>query len=223
MVAGIPDDTPILNTTDTSSSLKTQVGESAMLTMEQVMDRLGCAKPTVYDRISSGILKPIRQGRRIYFNPAEVDQVSEKLKEQRLYKLPPGFPKTPKLPEATKKSDPQIVKKRTSVYDYTGYKSEVIGQLSATATQLYDQGKSIRSVVVELKISYEMATHLYEQWKSSGTEWHISARQLSFLRNRFSWNEESPTQEGFMRVLEKYIVDETTRAIAEARSEASTD
>lgn len=182
---------------------------------------MGCSETTLYARINAGYLKPIKIGRQIFFNPEEVLQVSEKLQGAYRYKQRPGLPKTapPTSTSTSKKTEPAIDRRPPARVDtatiYKGYEPADIGKLSAKATKAFDEGKSIRNVVIELEVSYEIAAHLYGQWKMSGQEWHITARQLAAFQNRFSWDEDVPTVEGFTKALEKYIADEISRALSE--------
>jgi len=229
----LPTDVPI-QIQDPTKIQQPVLDPSNVWTLKQTMQHLGLSRSTVFTRIAAGHLKPIkiRTGQKngqkgvggritLFFNPIEVEQLSEKLKEDRHYKQTPGPP--PALNrlksvdmqdnQSTQPSSPKPMKK-----DYTGYTSEQIGALSATATQLFDEGKNIRNIVVELKVSYEIAIHLYEQWKACGPEWHLSSRHYALLRNRFGWDEERPTAEGFIKAVQTYIDAEVKRRTADTYS-----
>ncbi len=216
---------PDIKIPDQSGIQKSAPDVSSLWTIEQVSQHLQLSRATIFVRISAGHLKPIKlkagkkNGQRgvggktkLFFNPVEVEQLAEKLKQERMFKMTPG-PTPQNRPKAVTERPAEAAPSRPTKKDYSGYTPEDIGKISATATELFDAGKNVRNIVVELKVSYEIATHLYEQWKACGPEWHLPSRQYALLRNRFSWDEDVPTPEGFIRAVQGYIDAEIRRRL----------
>ena len=92
------------------------------------------------------------------------------------------------------------------------------GDVASRVTKLFNVGQGVREAVVECEITYELAKHLHEEWKTAGPELHLTPKLVAQLQARFDWWDK-PTPEGFMAALNRYIQREIERTSEEvARS-----
>jgi predicted DNA-binding transcriptional regulator AlpA len=177
--------------------------DSQLRTIEQVSEITGLSIGTIYGKIRERKLTPVKKGKRIYFHPEEIKKFEEEISERRRFRQTYG-PSRPVIVDTEKKhaQPKQQQPKPSSAYDPR------LGQLASSATRLFNAGKNVRDVVVEVEITYELANHFYSQWKESGPEWHLPTRQFVILKNRFGWDEDQPTVDGFITAVNKYIEEQ---------------
>jgi predicted DNA-binding transcriptional regulator AlpA len=224
---------------DSGTGLKKELtpDRSKLLTMEEAVERLHISTPTIYTRMRQGFLHPVRLGRRIYFQPTEVDEEFERVQAARKYQLTPGrrpglstseltpsMKRTLKAQQAAiaqaKKADtpylmPRVARPNPSVDNYKG-------DVAASVTKLFNKGLGVREAVVECQITYELAKHLHEEWKTAGPELHLTPKQVAQLQVRFDWWER-PTAEGFIAAMNRYLqreIDRTSEEIARGMNKA---
>jgi hypothetical protein len=207
-----------------------------LLTKEQVMERLGISKTTLFVRIAGGVFHPVRDPkdrRKILIHPNEVEEEEKRCRDlyrsKRVIGRIPGprtdIPMPPMLPIATVSQEGvgkilALKSNGTKKHDPRAEEA-FIGEKSSQAFILFSEGKSIRDCVIALKMSFELAQKLYDQWKVSGTEWHLPFSQFGYLRKRFAWTEEPPTPVGFLAAVHKYIEKAVSDGIKEGLPQAA--
>ena len=208
---------------------KADIDPSKLLTVNEAAERLHVSLPTVYTRIHQGFLHPIRLGKRVYFQPNEVDGEFQRVQLARQYRLTPGRAPgmrtnelTPSLQKALKAQEAAIAESKAEGKSYTApkkvYPNNSIdtykGDIAANVTKLFNKGLGVREAVVECEITYELAKHLHEEWKTAGPELHLSPKQVAQLQARFDWWER-PTADGFVIALNRYLQREIERTSEE--------
>ena len=183
------------------------------------MERLGISKTTLFVRIAGGVFHPVRDPkdrRKILIHPNEVEEEEKRCRDlyrsKRVIGRHPGPRKhtdATMLPIATVSQEGvgkilALKSNGTKKHDPRAEEA-FIGEKSSQAFILFSEGKSIRDCAIALKMSFELAQKLYDQWKVSGTEWHLPFSQFGYLRKRFAWTEEPPTPVGFLAAVHKYI------------------
>lgn len=187
--------------------------QEQLMTAEQACKVVGIAYNTLMRKAEQGYLHPYKVGRRTFYHPREVENLRELVHATRIV-TKPSFKgaTTATVPEKKTVQAPlvsQTHRPHPSTINYDG-------ETAAAATEQFDEGASIRDVVRSLKISYELAEHLYEHWKAAGPELHLSAKQVALLANRFDWHDSPPTVEGLLRAINRFLEGEVTRAVKEA-------
>lgn len=200
-----------------NSTAKKTVNHSKVLTFDQLLDRWNVSKQTVYTRIHQGQLHPTKVGRNVFFNLDEVEKVEDQTAT--IFKAKSG-PK-PKLFELTdgdsdnknKKAPP----KNSAVLSVKPQYNDPAGRVASKATKLFNEGKGVREIVIELSITFDFAKQLYDDYKSCGPELHLSPSIITMLRPHLNWVENPPTAEGLV----KAVIEQVTFASAkrESRSE----
>jgi len=182
-----------------------------LLTTEQVLDRLGISAATLYNRIRDRRFHPIRKGNRRFYHPEEVEQEEKRIFESKRLR-PNSY--TASMPSAPSKNSP--TKPRRGDHVYASNAPYYEGQVASDAFKLFGEGKDQRGAIVELKQTVEVIEYLYAKWKSLGSEWHLEAKHLHYLRERFGWNEVPPTPDGLLKAITAYVHRESQREVQRA-------
>ena len=179
-----------------------------LLTTEETITVLGISEGGLYSKIREGKLHPIKKKGLNWFHPDEVHDLAGKI-SRRMGRTPVD----PVLKVARKK----LPRPSSHVLSPSTPRVPVIsydGEIAANATNLFDSGAGVRKVVVDLQITYELANHLYTEWKKAGPELHLPPRVLTQMRQRFSWSGDA-TPENFIRAMNAYLLREVERMAKE--------
>jgi len=191
-----------------------------LLSRRQAMDRLGVSHETLRIRVQAGLIRSIRRGREVFFHPDDIAAEEQRNLERYKSRIRPdgrhrGAVVIPPEPKAGKEKSGGSKVTTVHMSDAPEYSGEV----AARACELFDEGKTQREVVKELKITFELVEHLYVKWKALGQEWHLSPKHLVATRERLGWAENPPTGQGFVAALERTIRKETEKLTREATRE----
>ncbi len=187
-----------------------------LLTIDGATRYLNVSEPTVFARIREGVLHAFKHKGRTYLHPHELEEERQRMLERRgrgrvagtpNASTPPPIPAQIAEPPKPPKTPPKPAPVHQSIATYKG-------ETAGAAYRLFGANKGIRDAVMELEISAELAEHLYEHWKKSGPELHVSPKGLARLRNRFQWFGDA-TEEGLMRAIDRYLDTEITRIARE--------
>lgn len=189
------------------------------LTFEEARLRLQLNSSTLYSRINRGNLTPIKVAGRIFFNIAEIIAEEERvafLQKKKTGPKPTIVPALPltssfegtsqpqkNLPKPTLTSKPQTPSKTQQIVDTEG---DQAGKTAAKAAKLFNDGKGVRDVVIELSITFALAKQIYEDYKSCGPELHLTPETITKLRKRLNWLENSPTPEGLISAIDEHVI-----------------
>lgn len=170
------------------------------LSIEQVMAAFDVSKQCVFNWCNRGRLHPIKVHRKLFFSPDEVEE--ERARYVLTRPKTAGRPRK-SLPEVSKKmaeKKPMPSKAAVAVQpDVTT--EDLLGELSSDATKMFIEGKGVRDVVIGLRISYDLAKSIYDDFKACGPEVHLTPNIVAMLRQRLNWVESPPTAEGLIKAL----------------------
>jgi predicted DNA-binding transcriptional regulator AlpA len=157
-------------------SMKTVPTMRDLLTIEEVMERLGISRTTVNLRIKEGRFHPVKREGRLYFTPQEVDaEADRRLASNKIIARPKTLirPRVAAKQSASTAHDPGVP--RHTAED------------AAASVALFEQGKGVREAVSTLKISYEAAHYLWRQFVDSGPEILLNRKELEAIRESLGW------------------------------------
>jgi hypothetical protein len=208
---------------------------ASMLPMAHVVNVMGVTRTTVNLRVKEGRLHPIKVKGKLFFNPQEVEQEVQRVINDRtlhaqairgrnmatLAKSPPPPPPPGTVALAPKRGpgrprkypiseSPPRVKK-----DPTPTKNEsYTGEQAAQAVSLFLAGKSQLEVIMEMKITFELAEHFWDAYLRAQPCWVLTPKVFAQLRTTYDdWDEDQPTPEGLADALRKFVSREVEREL----------
>lgn len=199
---------------DVAASVKNATDISGFMSVEQVMVAFGVTRQCVINWSHRGRLHPIKVHRKLLFSPVEVEE------ERARYAVTKhaGRPKNP--PELSKKTveKPAPVPKTATAQAAAQPVAAAsdLGKLSSDATKMFNAGKGVRDVVIELQISYELAKSIYDDFNACGPEIQLSPQAILLLRQRLNWVESPPTADGLLKAFnehETYLIELASRPV----------
>jgi hypothetical protein len=145
--------------------------EEDMLTIKEVQAALGISRTAVLCLGNSGRLSAVKIGGKLTYKRAEVTAERERCEtfNKMLYRLHRDSQR--RGPKAAMPADPE---RRRAVPHYDG-------ETAAKAVELFDRGGGVLQAVVELKVTFDVANHMYESYKGSGPELYLSSRALTTI------------------------------------------
>lgn len=184
------------------------------MTMKDVCAYLNLSEGTIYIRIKEGRLHPAKIRNRLAFNPSEGHAEAERARRAQMERwggLPPGGAKhtksPPVVPPRVRKSPQATAPAKPPDYS---------GKQCAEAVKLFRTGKTQLDLIVEMEISWEIAAHFWEMFKNLQPGWLMPPKNLSKMRSLLSWEEDTPTGEGFERAFHQFVEKEVEREVTRA-------
>jgi hypothetical protein len=202
-----------IETSESSSEEKKPANYSRYLTMDQVTAAFGVTRQSVKNWVHRGRLHPVKINGALVFNPDEIEEEQIKFALSTRTgrpKKPPSF--SPSTSATSSEMPSEVRVTRPTVPEIVA--DDPVGRLASDATKMFNDGKSVRDVVIELRVSYEIAEHIYESYKRCGPELHVSPQGITALRQRLNWLENPPTVEGLINAIgewEKYLLREPAK------------
>jgi len=181
-----------------------------MITAKETASRLGVSPATVSMRIKEGRLHPVRMGRNVFLNPDEVTQELERVARESKGKrdfnkarYATSVPKPPKVPGLIEQK--KIEPNEQVPLGYLSY----TGEQCAEAVAILLAGGSQLDLISKMKITWETADHFYRMYLKLQPGFYVSPKGFAKLRALLQWTESPPTEDGFFRAFQIFIMKET--------------
>jgi hypothetical protein len=196
---------------------------SALLTVDQVAEKLGVARTTVYLRIKDCRFHPIRQGRNIFIHPDEVENELQRVEQfhtekpgrisrrsaitynpseetkNKLYSAP-----SPALTSSVPSFSASSISNLEPPAQYTG-------EQAAKAIVLFRAGKGQLEIIEEMNIGFELARYFWICYVEAQPSWLLPPKQLAQVRTLIGWQDDPPSPENFQKALHKFIAKQIER------------
>jgi hypothetical protein len=196
-----------------------------LLSVKETASRLGMSPTTIHARISAGHFHPLKIRGKLYITTTEVEEEARRLDNERSLHAYEERRKTlinqvVTPPRAPLKRGPKPKSLSTADRKNSTTTSEIAiytGEQAADSALLFRAGKTQLDVVIEMKVSYELAEHFWNRYQQAQPSWLIPSKTLTHFRMLYDWDEEPPSPEGFQKAVRAYIERETSREAARNR------
>lgn len=184
------------------------VRKEQLLTATDVARMLGITEQNVYVRARQGLLHPIRDGRYLTFHPHDVENEIQRVLEAR--KRSPGVIRG--LKEKSAQSGPPGPDSRHPL-NKQHYLEPFSGEDCSKAVKLFQEGKQVLDVVVELNLKFDIAKYFWQQFLELRPSFVITkSANKTKLRVLFEYEEEPFNEDNFVAALQNKLANMGVKA-----------